>query len=535
MRARSPENKLAERRRVVEAFVLRARRVAAHSLPTEEPELLGRLASGEFKVQIAANGTTSMHHVVPKEEAFESLASRLRPFDLGSESIHFIRVVQRLHTYLTLQSPGEAAGVRQQLVALRKRWRLLTTQTGDQLFPQVARGTGSLPTSMRTVPMRTLAAGWMYRDLAHYDLKEDKRIVAEFPVRDRYLSAVQYYSGMALIILDLLELVRGLARRGWVDVSPGCWDEEVVAGDRVEHPRIQILVAPAEDAPEASIPALISGEAAGSWEELTKSHEFSPKHRRDVEIVCLGAGGGESKSFSAIATFTRTLDRSAIRIVMELPQRGIFTIDLPVVADGEQKSGTVNLSPSYQNNRGRADWLEFEIALASSSLSSIRAGENIFMDLPAMGLLSSEELHLSRKNFETARALVTLEEHDAKELPLIEGPITLQQRRAMEQAAAIIRGEVVQGYVPQGRNTFVIFKHKNGVALGFGAISMEVLGVEVPLPAGVMTTPGLSIEPNEDAKQEPTTTETEDRVSFPEDGTWYAWDPHQTEWPGVHG
>lgn len=280
------DKELANRRRVVEAFVLRARRVAAHSLPSEEPELLRRLASGEFKVQIAPDGTTSMHHVVPNEEAFESLASRLRPFDLDSESIHFPKVIKRLQAHVAEQPAEEVHVVDQQLSAIKDDWDSLTTETGDRLFPRTERAKLSHPTEMSSVPMRTLAAGWMYRDLTHYDLKKDRQIAGEFPIRERYLSAIHYYSGMALIVLDLLGLVRNLTTKSWLDLSSPCWTEDVVAGEEVLHSNVQIFVAPADDAPPVSIPALISGDAPGSWTELT-TMKPAGNDRRDFPDIAI--------------------------------------------------------------------------------------------------------------------------------------------------------------------------------------------------------------------------------------------------------
>jgi hypothetical protein len=62
---------------IVGAFVLRARRVLAHSLCVDEPSLK-TLADGAFYA-IRRDGAESVQRRLPNEEILESLAARVRP------------------------------------------------------------------------------------------------------------------------------------------------------------------------------------------------------------------------------------------------------------------------------------------------------------------------------------------------------------------------------------------------------------------------------------------------------------------------
>jgi hypothetical protein len=78
----------------VERFVLRARRVMAHSLVRDHSKVLNELASGTIQVHVQVNKATgeATHRFtmeLPPEEAFESFAARLRPFTMRKEPVYW--------------------------------------------------------------------------------------------------------------------------------------------------------------------------------------------------------------------------------------------------------------------------------------------------------------------------------------------------------------------------------------------------------------------------------------------------------------
>ena len=84
---------------VVSQFVLRARRVAAHSL-AQNRDSLRELAGFKFTANVALDGTFTTRRKLPDEEIFESLAARVRPFTLATEPIYSKTVFKALHRLL---------------------------------------------------------------------------------------------------------------------------------------------------------------------------------------------------------------------------------------------------------------------------------------------------------------------------------------------------------------------------------------------------------------------------------------------------
>jgi hypothetical protein len=78
------------------AFVVRTRRVEAHSLAVDRPKLLG-WAEGQASVIVYNDGRPSeLRWSLPAEEALDSLAARCRPFVLQRESVYHAKVMKAL-------------------------------------------------------------------------------------------------------------------------------------------------------------------------------------------------------------------------------------------------------------------------------------------------------------------------------------------------------------------------------------------------------------------------------------------------------
>src|SRR5688572_4273804 len=100
---------------VLSRFVLRARRIAAHSLVQDRAKLRSH-ASGTFKGTLDMTGKLTMVQELPDdEEAFESLAARLRPLTVRSEPIYFVKVFAALESV-------QSAEYQDRIAALRDAW-----------------------------------------------------------------------------------------------------------------------------------------------------------------------------------------------------------------------------------------------------------------------------------------------------------------------------------------------------------------------------------------------------------------------------
>jgi hypothetical protein len=107
----------------VQRFVLRARRVLAHSLVRDHSDLLSSAAQGTFTVHFELNHETgdSKHRLqlkLPPEEQFESFAARLRPFVMRKESVYWALVLDAVDKLLSKEALADLVGMQ----TLRDYW-----------------------------------------------------------------------------------------------------------------------------------------------------------------------------------------------------------------------------------------------------------------------------------------------------------------------------------------------------------------------------------------------------------------------------
>ena len=102
-------------------FVLRARRIQAHSLARDWDALLHH-AQGSFTGHLDISGRTSLTQKLPEdEEAFESLAARVRPLTVKSEPIYYDTVLNAVERLLH-SSATTTDTHRDRLQRLRGAW-----------------------------------------------------------------------------------------------------------------------------------------------------------------------------------------------------------------------------------------------------------------------------------------------------------------------------------------------------------------------------------------------------------------------------
>lgn len=208
---------------VLNRFVLRARRIAAHSLVLDRAKLQSH-ASGSLRGTIDTTGKMTMVQELPNdEEAFESLAARLRPLTVRSEPIYFVKVFAALEAVQSAEYEGRIA-------ALRDAWDDTEIQgTQVQAFSvQQSMADGTEATDF--VSDTQLAAAWLYADLVHADATGAKKAALVFPMVERYAAAVRNFSHMALLTLATLELVESMAEAGLIVLDPQARTAEVVVG-----------------------------------------------------------------------------------------------------------------------------------------------------------------------------------------------------------------------------------------------------------------------------------------------------------------
>jgi len=189
---------------VIEAFLLRARRVLAHSLIREQAELMSKLHTGQFTLAVTVNKTGEetyrLQAEYPPEEALESLASRVRPLILGSEPIYYEKVLNGLEELIGAAKLNNEID----LAWWHGYWREVIDANLDAQAYWVATPSG-------TITDRKLMYAWLYGDVIHArsprspvirDLNIDQRYYAAAPGIARICDRVIYTQIMIKGLID---------------------------------------------------------------------------------------------------------------------------------------------------------------------------------------------------------------------------------------------------------------------------------------------------------------------------------------------
>lgn len=224
--------------RILEAFVVRARRIEAHSLV--KSGRVSELTVPSLNISVSYSVASVTHMSRPEdEEVFESLAARVRPCTLASEDVQIKKVCSAIRTLA-----GESGLSEQQYARLRDidRWydRHISDQTKEYAaiaYRKELEGGGSLDEGPQDglngkviATDARLGRCWLYADLVHNDPRKDIEDALEFSYDSRYEAGVVLVSHIAIKILDLLEIIRNLVQEEIIELGPDIWKEQVVAG-----------------------------------------------------------------------------------------------------------------------------------------------------------------------------------------------------------------------------------------------------------------------------------------------------------------
>lgn len=252
---------------ILTAFVLRARRIAAHSLAQDIETL--RSHATEWKMNVDSDGRVSMVRNLPDEERFESLAARIRPLTLKSEPIWYQTVIDAIQSVISDVGATIDADLTKELAALAELWRTWDTENLSMrgYHTELARITDPSEQQAETFSATDaqLGAGWFYADVAHADPKGEKAVALEYPIGSRFEAAVPVWSGLAVVVLRTLALLRELTNRGYLALAESAWTAPVTAeSGEVERVSFSAYVAP------VGTPVPPIGAARGpEWKELS--------------------------------------------------------------------------------------------------------------------------------------------------------------------------------------------------------------------------------------------------------------------------
>lgn len=213
-------------RDILRRFVIRARRVEAHSLV--QNHAVEKYVKPSMKVDYKEGQPPRIKYAMPDQEIFESLAARTRPCILGSEPVYLDKVFRSIEMLLgERQLAGQA---KKCLDSCRKTFQNLHDKDKGTSYSIQTYNADNIPEGE---PLSDLLIGeaWLYSDLVHADPKDDKAKALKLSYRDRYYAGTSFFSMLAIVIVNMLNFVTIINSQYRLGVDAEAWKEQVVASE----------------------------------------------------------------------------------------------------------------------------------------------------------------------------------------------------------------------------------------------------------------------------------------------------------------
>lgn len=205
---------------VLDRFMRRMHRVMEHSMVKDDS--FKRYVEGVVDIKLNNDGLSLYPHLPPNIEIFESLAIRIRPVALQSESIYLTKVTKAIGEMMQNQDVGEDC--LKEFDALNDGVRSILNRNSDfNLSVNFYSSQENDFDDMESISLMVIAECWMYGDLAHVDVSGDKEKALSLPFNVRYFFATSYYCSLVGISLAVVRYVEKLVNEGIMDDS--LWGE----------------------------------------------------------------------------------------------------------------------------------------------------------------------------------------------------------------------------------------------------------------------------------------------------------------------
>ena len=460
---------------VLNRFILRARRIEAHSLANDREALLS-LSEFTLTGHINFDGTMIMRRALPEEEVFESLAARVRPLLVKSESVHYSKVLDAMRACIDATELTVPESLLDRLARLHREWSSLDLDSTNVLrfAIQSMKVDGSETTPQ--VSDTQLAAAWLYGDLVHVDTRGNKSEGLLFPVKERYSAAVTYFAQAVGLSLVTLDLVRSLTSLGVIELDEASLEEDVVVGLEELVDESVAYVGPVG----SSMPNLDIAirELPEDFRPFTVTELLRQTVSNQVHVVLTADDGSTIAEYEA-AVVARG-ERNG-RLHWEALVAGAVTFGVSfVVKDDELTAGRFEgvTSHATTNRMKLAEAMLTSELSTSTEVSFFVAGERFF----ALGLppLTTEELTYIDVSIDTLYDLVVIENITGSALRPLTGSYKSSDRALLRRTRLLWEGQVVpfrsgplQATAPAGVVPHVIV---------LPASSFLIAETEVPFP-----------------------------------------------------
>ncbi|MCR2792734.1 hypothetical protein NQ156_06615 [Microbacterium sp. zg.Y625] len=464
-------------------FVLRARRVQAHSIVQNWDELL-RHAQGSFDGHIDVTGRMTITRRLPAdEEVFESLASRVRPLTVKSEPVYYVKVFDAIEHLIREADVDDV--LRARLQELRRAWDASEIQgTQVQAYSvQSARIDGSDATNK--VSDTQLAAAWLYADLVHADAQGPKQDALAFSLRERYAAAVRVFSHMAALTVATLRIVESLRDAQVLALDDSAWQNDVTIGTSELIEEARAYVAPVG----SEVPDMRDSlELTEDWSAFTVTELLRQDPTNHVRVV-LRDGNGEITEAHDAAVARRRPDTSVAEWDVLVAGSVMFKFSFDIQGERMTDAHFRGWEAFDSTNGLKLASTRFMLQFHRSTAVAFEVGGSELLSLgpPAISDIEQRELEVIA---ETVKDIVRIERLSGQTVEPCNGRFDDRDRVRLRRARLLMEGQIVHAMrhpvtvtAPEGKPPQVVV-----IAAG----TLDVGGAEVPTPQTVMRHPAMT-------------------------------------------
>ncbi|KAB2587796.1 hypothetical protein F5983_35925 [Streptomyces arboris] len=203
----------------LEAFVLRARRVEAHSLAVDKAALMS-LAGAQMHITIKGDGSVEWRQDLPPEEQVESAAARVRPLLLQQEACYYNKALKALNHFD--RSPQNTDWIRQ----VRRVWQARVVETATREAGYQSMVTDTVTGESAELDDLKLALAWIYGDVVHHDTVR-RQEAGLLGLQERFRAAVPLVAFIMLHTIGLLHRIQALQSAGELNLASAVFEEPV--------------------------------------------------------------------------------------------------------------------------------------------------------------------------------------------------------------------------------------------------------------------------------------------------------------------
>lgn len=451
----------------INRFVFRARRVAAHSLAQDRAEL-GRHVRGSLDGTLELNGRVTLVQRLPNEEAFESLAARLRPLTVRSEPIFYEKVFAALVT--TTNDEHRAT-----IAMLLREWQDAEIQ-GTQVQGFAMQQSNADGTDVTDFVSDTqLAAAWLYADLVHADASGPKAKALVFTMAERYSAAVRVFSRMALLTLHTLELIERMAATGLVTLASDALTGDVVIGknELVREARAYVAEVGA-DLPDLRV--------SREWPEEWKAFTVTELRRQDpanrVRVTMRRADGSTIAIHDSAAIHR---DFVASPAQWHVLVGGSLVFEFTFASDSESFTGArlADLRELTDTNELALSAAMLRLQMHDADAVVFGMGDTDLFELSGFTLAPSDLLQL-QVIAEVLGDIAVIERLTGDQFELCDGRFTDTDRMSLRRARLLHEGKLIRS--DRGPLRVTTDAERPPQVIQSVASTLNIGGAEVPVP-----------------------------------------------------